>query len=360
MGAGRRAEPWYWHERKGWYATVKGKRRPLLKARDEKTGKSEAWKVLIRILAEEDSSGVPKTDALDCQALIELFMRRVRRECKETTRQFYASHIEPFSGFLGPLPCAELRPKHVNHFLDAEGEHWSDSTRRGVITAIKAMSSWSTKQGYLSSDPLKGMSRPKMGRRESVDPRIAPLLLNSAGDEAFADLLIALFESGCRPGEVYKVTAEDCDLEAGTWRLHGKTTDRTGKDRVIYLTPRLVEITRRLAERNPRGPIFLNSEGNPWNRNAVRCRFLRRRDVLGPIQAYGLRHLFGTDALTRHTPGVVAALMGHSDLKMLVEHYGHVDERSELLRAAASDVRPSAAYAPSKPDPSVSGPGAGP
>jgi integrase len=355
---GRVAQPWQWHKRDGaWYAWVKGERRKL--APPEAT-KTEARKILNRILLEEDGSGTPRTDALDCQALIELFLRRVRRECKESTRQFYASHLEPFSGFLGPLPCGELRPKHVNHFLETEGDHWSDSTRRGAITAIKAMSSWSAKQGYLTSDPLQAMKRPKMGRRESVDPKIAPLLLNSAGDEAFADLLIALFECGCRPGEVYRVAAENCDLKAGTWRLHGKTTDRTGRDRVIYLTPRLLEITRRLAEKNPEGPIFRNSEGNPWTSNAVRCRFLRRRDTFGPIQAYGLRHLFGTDALTRHTPGVVAALMGHSDLKMLVEHYGHVDERSEMLRAAASAVRPSSECAPSKPDPSASAPGGAP
>lgn len=348
----RHPEPWFWEERKGWYAVVNGRRRPLAKGRD---GKAEARKVLGRLLHEEDSAGVPKVDKLDLHALIAFFVKRVERECEASTLTFYKSHLEPFAGKLGAIPSAELRPKHLNHYLDTEGEHWADSTRRGCITAVKAMSSWATKQGYLASDPLKDVKRPRMGRREALDPRIAAVLISTTTDQTFQDLLIALFESGCRPGEVYKVTSADFDPRAGTWTLHGKTTNRTGKDRVIYLTPKLLDVCARLAESRKVGPLFRNSDGNPWNNNSVRSRFRRRREKFGPVQAYGIRHLFGTDALTtkRLPPAVVAALMGHSDLKMLLDHYGHVDERNDLLRDAVASVRPPVAGSSPGPDASA-------
>ena len=44
-------------------------------------------------------------------------------------------------------------------------------------------------------------------------------------------------ETGCRPGEVRKVTAEQVNLELGVWVMaHHKTRKKTGLARVIYLT----------------------------------------------------------------------------------------------------------------------------
>lgn len=336
---GRNAKPWYWEERDGWYAVVKGKRRLLARG---KSGKAEARRVLIQVLAEEEIGGAAKADTLDLHALIDLFLARVDRECAPSTLAWYKIYLDPFAGRIGAIPSADLKPKHLDRWIAQDGAHWTDSTRRGAITAIKAVTSWAARQGHLTTDPLKAVTRPRMGRRVPIAPEATQSILDTAGDQAFTDLLIALFESGCRPGEVYKVTTEDVDPVAGTWTIVGKTTRRTGKDRVIQMTPRLAEVVARLAITNPTGPLFRNADGKPWTRNAVRCRFRRRRATLGPLQAYGFRHLYGTDALVRQNVpvAVVAELMGHSDLKMLSQHYGHVDERRTALRNAARSIRP--------------------
>src|SRR5580700_7245960 len=84
--------------------------------------------------------------------------------------------------------------------------------------------------------------------------------------------------TGCRPGEVAKVTAADCDLAAGIWVLaKHKTAKKTGTPRVIYLPPEAVELTRELVAKHPEGPLFLNSRGQPWTRNAIRIRFRNLR-----------------------------------------------------------------------------------
>jgi integrase len=341
---GRTPSPWFWEDRGAWYAVVGGRRRLLAKG---KANKAEAKRVLVRLQAEESPGGVAKADALDLNAVIDLFLVRVERECAATTLEWYKVHLDRFAGKVGAIPSADLRPKHLDSWISTNGPGWSDSTRRGAITAVKAMSSWACRMGYLSSDPLKAVPRPRMGRRAAVAPESTAKILAAAGDEAFSDLLVALIESGCRPGEVFKVTAADVDSDATTWTIRGKTTSRTGKPRVIYLTAKLAEITRKLIARNPAGCLFLNSKGNPWNRNAVRCRFRKKGRVasFGKIKAYGLRHLYGTDALTKQgvPVAVVAELMGHSDLKMLSEHYGHLDERTAALRGAAASIRPSSA-----------------
>jgi integrase len=78
------------------------------------------------------------------------------------------------------------------------------------------------------------------------------------------------------------VTAADVNLELGVWTLtKHKTMKKTGRPRVVYLTPTMVELTRRLKDTYPDGPLFRNHRGKtPWNRNSVRLRFRRLRDKL--------------------------------------------------------------------------------
>lgn len=94
----------------------------------------------------------------------------------------------------------------------------------------------------------------------------------------YRDFLIALTESGCRPGEAAKVTAADVDLKEGTWTLKGKTPRRTGRDRVVSMTQTPLGLTTRLVERYPAGPLFRNEDGNPWNRQSINCRFRRKKN----------------------------------------------------------------------------------
>ena len=76
-------------------------------------------------------------------------------------------------------------------------------------------------------------------------------------DEQFREFVQAMFETGCRPGEVASVTAADADLNLGVWVLQKhKTAKKTKKPRVIYLTPAMVELTRKLMAKNTEGPLF--------------------------------------------------------------------------------------------------------
>ena len=162
--------------------------------------------------------------------------------------------------------------------------------------------------------------------------------------DPFRDLLIAFTQAGIRPGEAIKVTAADVDFEAGVWILKGKTTRRTGKDRIIYMTPVLLELTRRLVAEHPAGPLFRNAEGNPWTLQAINCRFRRKRnrkrDPLDKdITAYVYRGTWATDALEAGVPdAAVAELMGHEGTAMLHKHYSKLHEKREYLRNAAKQA----------------------
>jgi integrase len=128
------------------------------------------------------------------------------------------------------------------------------------------------------------------------------------------------------------------NLTEGIIAFHGKTSGETGKDRIIYLTERMKELlSKRIAQRGD-GILFLNTDGNPWDRNAVRCRFRRLRAKLGlkGVVCYSFRHAFITDGLEAGV-GIaqMAELAGHSDTKMINEVYSHLQERREHMREQA-------------------------
>jgi len=74
---------------------------------------------------------------------------------------------------------------------------------------------------------------------------------------------------------------------------------------------------------------------------AIVRRLWRINDQTGLIvTAYGVRHTFATDALSRGVPDAhVASLLGHSSTAMLHKHYSHLTERASTLKAAVERIR---------------------
>jgi integrase len=207
---------------------------------------------------------------------------------------------------------------------------------------VKRAFSWATQQELLSVNPLASVSVGPCGVRKRLltgDER--QQILAAIKDQAFRDFVYALQETGCRPGEIARVTAADVNLEAGVWVLQQhKTAKKTREPRVVYLTDHMVDLTRRRMAKFPDGPLFRGSRGNrPFTRNAIRCRFRRLRQKLPNLKgvvAYSYRASYATTALENGV-GIaqVAELLGHRDAKMVMRHYSKLSQRVEHLRAMA-------------------------
>jgi integrase len=151
-----------------------------------------------------------------------------------------------------------------------------------------------------------------------------------------------LHETGARPSELARLTAEDVDFGAGVAILtEHKTAHATGKARRIVLSPNALAIVTAQAEAHPEGPIPRNSMGDPWMKKNIgyAMRGTCRRAGVSAI-VYGYRHTYATDALSKGVPdSVVAALLGHSTTTMLHKHYSHLTGRVQVLRDALGKVR---------------------
>ena len=152
--------------------------------------------------------------------------------------------------------------------------------------------------------------------------------------------------TGCRPGEIARVTAADVNLDQGVWVLaRHKTAKKTGKPRIIYLPPEAVELTRELMAKYPTGPLFINSRGKPWTRNAVRIRFRNLRKKFPELKGIVAYSYVRASAPTPSKPGVpdatVAALLGHTGTATLHRFYNRLSGRvGHLKDAAETATRP--------------------
>lgn len=335
-------QPWYRKFNDTWYVQLGKKQEPLAKGKDNK---EEALKAYHRIMA---GLKAEEPDRLSAAVLCDLYLDWSEAEHKPSTHDWYKGHLQSFVDSCGKLPGSSITPADVSRWLaarkkaaQAKKRSFGQSSKRGAITAIKAVWAWAEKNGYLTEDRLRRIERPPMRKRRPLTVAEIAAIFAEVKDQAFRDFLTALRLTGARPAEVASVTA--AQVKGDTWVLDVHKTDGTGETRVIYLTEEMQALTTRRVKLFPSGPIFRQHRGKrPWNRNAIRCRFRRLRKKLkldaGAV-CYGLRHLYVTEALERGVPvASLAQLVGHRDYKMIQDVYAHLRDRTQHLRDAAEQA----------------------
>jgi integrase len=331
----RQPKPWYRKQTDSWYVQIGPKQHFLAKGKDSEKA---AYAAYHRIMAETKPV---EPDRLTTAKVCDLFLGWSEKHNSPETFEWHRAFLQEFCTTHGDKPAAGVIPHHLTTWLD-DHPKWK-AGRRHATYCVKRAFAWAVSQGLLTKNPFAGVKVGRTNRREhliSKDDR--DRIFAAVPDQAFRDLLTALQETGCRPSEVARVTAADCDLEAGVWVLKDhKTAEKTGRPRVVYLTATMVELSRRLMAAWPEGPLFRTYQGKrPWKRNAIRCRFRRLREKLpdlGPVTSYLYRHAFTTDALVKGV-GVaqVAELLGHTSTDMVMRHYAKLGAHVEHMRDAAT------------------------
>ncbi|MFO0927869.1 MAG: tyrosine-type recombinase/integrase [Gemmataceae bacterium] len=304
-------------------------------------------------------------------------------------RKFLQSFLDSLDDQL--LPVDLVSPRHVTAWLNSH-PGWTTG-RRGAIVAVQRAFNYSAKEGLLQaaglSSPLSGMEKPPQGRREQlVSAEEFSEILRFVKDQEFRDLVEAAWATGARPHELFTVEASFVDWKNGRWVFPVRLSKGKRVQRVVYLSERMVGLTRRLSERWAEGPLFRNSEGKPWRQSSVKCRFQRLRRAMGLDKAdrlgllppkvkrltlaeradpakvrehadraaarrreltrrarrhgtmyplYAFRHSFCTRALVEGADAVtVSVLMSHKDTTMISRHYAHLAQRPGHLRDVAN------------------------
>lgn len=334
----RRPEPWYRTSKKAWFVQFGDKQIRLARGPKDATEK-DAYDAYYKLMARRPEN-LPKANEMAVALLCDLFLEHSNAHHETSTYKLYKHFLQSFCKSHGRLLASDIKPFHVTRWLD-QHKDWKASRRHAAL-AIKRVFGWADKQGLLCPSPLRALDIEPANRRTRVltVDELAEILA-AVKDDQFRVFVRAMIETGCRPGEVARVTAADVNLTLGVWVLtKHKTAKKTGKPRIVYLTPAMAELSRELMARHPEGPIFRGPRGaKPFTRNGIRCRFRRLRQKLPHLEhfvAYNYRATFATNALENGV-GIaqVAELLGHADTTMVSKHYSMLSQKVQHLRDMA-------------------------
>lgn len=328
-------EPWFRKQNQCWYVFDEATKKQVRLDPD----KEKAFTVWAELRAANNCHTIDSPVA----SILEAFGNYSEAEHSPTTSNWYALYLVSFTDHVGlALRVRDLKPLHITKWVQSQ-QQWGPSSQRAAITTIKTAMSWALAQGMITNNPIAKVKAPGQQRRTAAIEHELHGSIAGKAKGRFRSFLIALWHTGCRPGEVAKVTAANVSPDGGAWVLQEhKTRKKTGKPRIVYLTPCMVLVTRLLVAANPTGPLFRNDRGQPWKRQAIAKRFNRLQDggkLPEGMSAYTYRHGFATQGLVNGVPiATMAELLGHNDTRMLSAHYGHLEKRADHLRDAATQV----------------------
>jgi len=327
-------KPFFRPNRGLWYVQINGKQINL--GSDE----AAAFKTYYGLMQQRDTSPdapppIPTANQRLVVVIVDEFLDWSQKHQAAKTYRWYKDRLNSFVATIdSALTADQLKPHHVQKWVDNYGKPLKSGSRRNLIASMKRAMKWAEEQGYVARSPLTHMKKPGCGRKEQVvTPEQYAALLARYKDQNFKDLLTITWETGCRPQESLRVEARHVDLAANRWFFPASESKGKKIPRIVYLTTTALEITKRLMEKHPTGPLFRNTDGLPWTPCATNCRFQTVKRKLGvKFSLYALRHSFATHALMNGVDCItVSTLMGHSDPSTLAKTYQHISQSSAFM-----------------------------
>jgi integrase len=259
-------KPFFRESRKLWYVQLNGTQHNL------GPNQEAAFKAYHKLMAKPPEKSIVNPDSL--AVLIDRFLDFTKHHRAADTFEWYQSRLQRFLDRYPGLTVPELKPFHVQEWIDGY-PNLAKGSKRNLCRSIMRAMTWAEQQGIIEKSPIAHFKKPAGGKRERVisDAEWKDLL-GLVPDDDFRGLLLVSWDSGCRPQESLIVEARHVDL-LNSRLVFSISESKTELPRVVYLTEQALRITKRLMERFPTAPLFRNSSGTPWTTDAVNCALIR-------------------------------------------------------------------------------------
>ena len=345
--------------------------------RDEALSSMQARKDELLKVAE-----APVPPAKTLNAFADEWIETIKAGVEPRTVESYAGmlkrHIRPT---LGALPLPSVTRGMVKDLLAAKRTSGlSKDSVRLIRATLSALFSDAMDHELVTANPASKVGRGRgrkapdsvtaSERRQRVKAMSTTQLnafLVAAARDRLADLWLFLVDTGVRPGEAFALRWDDVDLVARTAHVHASIergsrrvkATKTGTDRYVDLTPRLVKVLdalqlaveQRALESGREAPdlVFPSDAGtilDGWN-VAKRFRSIVTRSGLEKFSIYDTRHTYASHALLMGAPiTYVAKQLGHSKPTMTLQAYAHwipatdhgLADRLEAWRTRAGEL----------------------
>ena len=246
-------------------------------------------------------------------------------------------------------PLSKVRPADLrDHFRQQLNAGRSPSTINRAIAAVRSFCRFHYEEGRLETNPAQALRSirlgPPLAPKHLTVPEVQRLLSLPSPDTPTGRrdraILMLLYNTGLRVGELCALSREDVRLPAEGWgglqvvgkgrRLHRLPINRPAADALLAY----------LGARDDAEPaLFINRSGDRFSVRGIALlvnRYLRAAGITDRSGPHLLRHTFATHAL-RARPNIraVQELLGHAWVTT-TQRYTHLEV--EDLQAQVADL----------------------
>lgn len=306
----------------------------------------------------------------DLDALRDAFLihAKIERGLSPATVTAYASDLSRFTDSAraqGAHGVSGVGREHVVGFLhELDQRGLAPRSRQRMLSAVRRMFAFAQAEGWLTEDPLEGISGPKAPRTlpKVLLPEETERLIAACDDGSPLGLrdramIEMLYGAGLRVSELVSLPLAGVDARSGLVRVVGKGRKErwvpVGETALAVLQVYLDEGRPALLEnRRERSlAVFVTRRGTAMTRQnffaLIRKRALQADLPSEKVSPHVLRHAFATDLLDGGADlRAIQAMLGHADLAT-TEIYTHVSRGR--LRDTIEERHPRGAGTPRKP-----------
>jgi integrase len=204
------------------------------------------------------------------------------------------------------------------------------STANRTLTILKGALNFCFDEGHVATNDAWGR---KLKPFPSVDaPRVRYLTVDecrrliNASTPDFRLLVRAALATGARFGELAALKVSDFHFGSST--LHVRMS-KSGKGRHVALSDEGVALFSGLTAGRPGdAPMLVKADGATWTvKNPARrmAEVCARAGITPPANFHALRHTYASLSIMNGAAlFTVAKNLGHADVKMITQHYGHL------------------------------------
>lgn len=272
-------------------------------------------------------------DILFGEVAVEWALRAQEKVRKSVWKDYRRSMNNFILPYFGNLNIKQITFRDIEKFMEIQSS--SPKRVKNILIPIRSLMKYAMREQYIEKNPMDLVEVPK-----GIKTDIHPLSMDevqrflSVVDIHYKNFFIVAFFTGMRFGEMSALKWRNIDFQRNI--IHVKETRVDGEE----TTPKTAGSIRELNMLPPvfnalndqhkstgtkSDYVFLNKHDKPVQPGTTNSRFWKnglREAGLQNRSLYQTRHTFATLMLDAgELPGWVQRMMGHTSLKMILEHY---------------------------------------
>ena len=346
--------------------------------REHKTfhSKKDAEKFLAYVTKNFQRDGLPIYDKRSLGEFMDDYInsREKDGDLSPTTIEGYRDDVKNrLKPYIGGIRVPDLSPRHIRQwFGQMQEKGLSAKSIQNVYRLLHCAYEYAIENDIVDKNPCK--PKPPTVKKKSMEAyteeEIKDILAKAKDTNAYL-MLIILFNTGLRRGELLGLRWSDIDLDKKTMFIQNNLVSADGKvyekdpksesgKREIPLSDALVQVLKEARDKDieafgekyaSAGYVIHLPNGDPYKPDSISQKWKRfaKSNGIRYLKLHGIRHTVASQMIHKNVNcKTVQAIMGHADIKVTLDTYAHpykedekaaIDMLSEVTFKGTAEVK---------------------